>query len=295
MKILSIRGGGIRGLAPAQMFASIEAATGKGIADYFDLIVGTSTGAILAIALAQGLKASEIVDFYLQDGPAIFHRRMFHRLGLVNSKYDGQVLRAALDKRLGTKLLGSIYPRKKVMICSSCTSQGTSMFFKSYQGYGQACLIGDVAQASAAAPTFFDPVTFGGETYMDGGLFANNPALYALAEAQQLSGLPRSIFAGNTKILDVACPPGPIKSDTGKGALGFIPEAVTVMMEIGMDAVEEACSRFLGKNYMAVVPALGMASPALDDASQSNLISLKNVGNSAAATYQKSIFNFLGA
>ncbi len=71
-RILSIDGGGIKGALPAGFLAQVEEATGERIVDHFDLIVGTSTGGIIAIGLGLGVSASEILSLFRQDGPVIF-------------------------------------------------------------------------------------------------------------------------------------------------------------------------------------------------------------------------------
>jgi len=79
-QILAIDGGGIKGVFPAAFLAKIEETTGKRIVDHFDLIVGTSTGGIIAIGLALGLPASEILQFYESYGPKIFAGNRYVRL-----------------------------------------------------------------------------------------------------------------------------------------------------------------------------------------------------------------------
>jgi uncharacterized protein len=296
VKILSIRGGGIRGLAVAQLIAKLEASPemkGQRFGSKFDLIAGTSTGGILAIALSLGLPASQVVQFYLEDGPTIFKRRFMHRLGLVNSKYSSLVLRTALDDKLGAgKTLGDC--PTKVMLCASNVKTGYAKFFRSWAPEDMHVWVGAAAQASASAPTYFDSMSFSdAATYEDGGLFANNPALYALVEGKNLLGLPASLAFKNIKLLDISCPPAAIHPDTGRGAIGFVPEAVSMMMDLGMNADQDACASLLGANFKAIVPPLGAASSALDDASQQNLLALMASGSNAAETSAAAIFAFL--
>ena len=78
-KILSIDGGGIKGIAPASFLANIEERTGKKIIDYFDLIVGTSTGGIIALGLGLGFSAREILSLYIDNGEKIFKKQFFLR------------------------------------------------------------------------------------------------------------------------------------------------------------------------------------------------------------------------
>ena len=71
-RVLSLDGGGIKGTFTASVLAELEKMTGKRIADYFDLITGTSTGGLIAIALGLGIPAREVLDFYEKRGPEIF-------------------------------------------------------------------------------------------------------------------------------------------------------------------------------------------------------------------------------
>ena len=74
-RILALDGGGIKGAFAAAFLATIEEATGKRVADHFDLIAGTSTGGIIALGLGLGMSGREIVQFYVNDGPRIFDQQ----------------------------------------------------------------------------------------------------------------------------------------------------------------------------------------------------------------------------
>src|SRR6059058_6023894 len=112
MKILSIDGGGIRGVIPATVCAAIERQCGKPIAELFDLIVGTSTGGILACSLArpgadgQPMHTAEhLIELYTTDGPKIFHRSLLKRItsaeGWIDERYSNEALRESLSEHLG--------------------------------------------------------------------------------------------------------------------------------------------------------------------------------------------------
>ena len=92
MRILTIDGGGIRGLLPALVLAAFETRAGRSVAKYFDLVAGTSTGGILALGLAAGIPAMRMAEFYLERGAAIFSQSLKKRLnslgGLVDELYD---------------------------------------------------------------------------------------------------------------------------------------------------------------------------------------------------------------
>ena len=116
MRVLSIDGGGIRGLIPAIVLTELERRSGRRVWEMFDLIAGTSTGGILACALCapDPLPASEVVKLYEDQGPDIFSRSLFQRIrsadGLLDEKYDDAALDSALERFLQDKLLSQSRP-----------------------------------------------------------------------------------------------------------------------------------------------------------------------------------------
>ena len=121
-RILCIDGGGIHGTFPAALLAELEQHLDNPIGSYFDLIAGTSTGGIIAIALSLGYQASEILDLYETRGPEIFGqlrhnpRRFVLRLSrrlrwLYRHKYGPEALRDALHTTLGEKRIGDAQTR----------------------------------------------------------------------------------------------------------------------------------------------------------------------------------------
>jgi uncharacterized protein len=296
MKILSLRGGGIRGVSTASFVAEMEDALGKPACELFDMIVGTSTGAILAVGLGLGLSAHDLLDFYLSKGPAIFKKRFGHMLGLVSSRYSTKVLLDSLETTFGYKRLS--YCKTKVMVTTSRMNDLSARFWKSWKHNISAGL---AAASSAAAPLYFDPIAIrdvqnrgdwyekpwtqqnwralDGDVgyYADGGLFANDPALAALGEAIDILGESGEPIT----ILDVACPGPKLKAALGLGLFGFGPEVVDVLMEVGKDYFEQTCERTLGKSYHVVRPDIGTASPKLDDAKWGNVQLLRAVGHNA--------------
>src|SRR6267378_3052991 len=107
-RILSIDGGGIKGVFPAAFLANIEQAVGRRTADYFDLIVGTSTGGIIALGLGLGLSADQILSLYQNRSEDIFPRPNFAKkiAQLLYPKYDSEPLRNALQETFGDRRLG---------------------------------------------------------------------------------------------------------------------------------------------------------------------------------------------
>lgn len=198
-RILSLDGGGIRGAYSASVLKEIEEGTGKRIVDYFDLVAGTSTGGIIAIALGLGLSATEILEFYRKRGPAIFpstgvHQRVLAKLRrVVRSKFEPDALNSALTEVFGDKLLGDSSCR--LLIPSYDAVAGEVHVFKTrhdarvLQDHKRRAA--EVARATSAAPTYL-PLFHStwGQQFLDGGVWANCPSALAVLEAVAVLGVP---------------------------------------------------------------------------------------------------------
>ncbi len=191
-RILSLDGGGIRGMFSAAFLAHIEKHSHKMLRDHFDLIVGTSTGAIIALGLAAGLPASDILTFYEERGPVIFSKGSFIRQ-LFRAKYDNKQLIEALREVFGERCLNDL--TVPVCIPSYELVQGCPRVFKDNHHlglhWGGDKLIWKVACASAAAPTYFPAFQVDrADSHIDGGIWANNPVLVGITEAVKYFGQP---------------------------------------------------------------------------------------------------------
>src|SRR4051812_29972527 len=140
MNVLSVDGGGIRGVIPAMVLSNLEERTGRHTSELFDLIAGTSTGGIIALVLtAPGAggkprwTANDLVDLYLSTGPRIFHhtigRMLESGLGLLDEKYDAQPLAAVLAQYLGDARVSQAVT--DVMVTSYDLEHRKPFFFKS--------------------------------------------------------------------------------------------------------------------------------------------------------------------
>jgi patatin-like phospholipase/acyl hydrolase len=196
-RILSLDGGGVKGTFTAAVLAALETMTGKRIPEYFDLIVGTSTGGIIAVALGLGIPARQILDFYVTKGPEIFpstgvHRRVYSFLRhLFTPKHSQQVLKDAIDTVFGDRKLGESLCR--LVVTSYDATRGDVHLFKTahHERFKQDYLLpaAEVAMATAAAPTYFPAFTgTKGLTCIDGGIWANCPATVGLIEALSVLG-----------------------------------------------------------------------------------------------------------
>ena len=207
-RILSLDGGGIKGVFAAAFLETIEEATGKRIADHFDLIAGTSTGGIIALGLGLGMSAREIFQFYLNDGPRIFdHPNPLDNHGVVSKlmswarrginkgkqlatpKYDSSELRKALERAFQAKRLGD--SKTRLLIPAYNADKEDVHVFKTrhhprFQVDWKESAV-NVALATAAAPTYFaaHPLP-SGAPLIDGGVWANNPVGLAAVEARSV-------------------------------------------------------------------------------------------------------------
>ncbi len=224
-RILTIDGGGIKGVFPASFLASIEDDIGDNVANYFDLIVGTSTGGIIALALGLGFSARETLEFYEKLGPNIFAGNRFLRtirqLGV--SKYTHEPLRAALKSQFGDRKLGE--STKRLVIPSLNLETGEVHVYKTshhprlQRDYKEKVI--DIALATASAPTYFPTHrSAAGTPLIDGGVWANNPVGLAVVEAigKEMLNWPLD----SLKVLSLGCTTEPFAVGLGrKWALGF--------------------------------------------------------------------------
>ncbi len=190
-RILSIDGGGIKGVFPAALLAELQKSLSEPISNYFDLIAGTSTGALVAIGLGLGTDVADIVAFYEVCGPRIFHPKHRSRLtqwfrNKFDDRYSSGPLRSALEEAFGERKLG--HSRNRLLIPSFDLNSNQIHIYKTAHhprletDYKVSAI--DIALSTTAAPTYF-PVhnSSFGVPFVDGGLWANNPTGLAVVEA----------------------------------------------------------------------------------------------------------------
>jgi patatin-like phospholipase/acyl hydrolase len=232
-RILSIDGGGIRGIFPAAFLAGLERQYlgGAPIARYFDLIAGTSTGGIIALGLAAGLTSADLADLYVKRGCEIFPPFRDHLLGAAERRlrnlcqffryrYDRKALLVVLQEKLGERKFGEA--RNRLCIPSFDGRHGDVYIFKTphhpdfrMDGFES---MTKVAAATAAAPTFFQPLQDNGYTFVDGGVWANDPIMIALVDVLSCFDVPRE----NVRILSLGCGADPYTVGKGKMICGGI-------------------------------------------------------------------------
>jgi patatin-like phospholipase/acyl hydrolase len=202
LKVLAIDGGGIRGVIPALVLSEIESRTGKRIAELFDLIAGTSTGGILALGLVKPdnggrpqYSAADLAQLYDREGPRIFDRPFWHSVtslgSLADEKYPSDGIEAVLRQYFGDARLKDAVT--ETLVTSYEIETREPWFFarwKARESPDNDFPMRFVARATSAAPTYFEPEELtttrphGG--LIDGGVYANNPALCAYVEMKKL-------------------------------------------------------------------------------------------------------------
>lgn len=196
-KVLSIDGGGIKGLYSAYILKSIQDDFKIDLHDYFDLFCGTSTGGIIALGLAKGVPIEDIINFYEKRGPYIFpHKNIFERFWggikqlLLFGKYSNNELKKALEEVFEDLTIGDL--EKQICIPAiRLSNQQVTVFKKDHSPnlslHNEIPLV-KVALATSAAPTYFPIVKIeeaGNGYFVDGGLAVNDPSLIGATEASK--------------------------------------------------------------------------------------------------------------
>jgi len=295
-------------------FARRRGAAGLDLGAAFDLIVGTSTGAIIGCALAAGIPLERVIDLYRDHGPEIFPRRLPPGLGLELATdilmrpralaQGAQALRTALSNHLGSETLAEVYARRKIALAipSVELSQHRSWVFKTPHLAATTShrddnyTLADVCLASTAAPIFRALAAInhpdstqpsGYNVFADGGLWANNPALVGLIEALQMSQPDQHI-----EIFCLGTCPRPAGEQIEKGDInrglsewrfGGMAASLSIdAQEFAFDNMARMLSRHLDRPCEVVrfpreqVPAALMPYLELDDTRPQAIIALAN-------------------
>jgi uncharacterized protein len=301
VRILAIDGGGIRGVLPAVVLAEIERRTGKPVSALFDLIAGTSTGGILALALTRPgeggrpqYSAADIITLYENEGGRIFHRSLWHRLialgNVAEEKYPSEGIESVLERYFGPARLKDALT--EVLITGYEIERRMPFFFRSARARQHTEYdfpMKWVARSTSAAPTYFEPAKIAAQppddyyALIDGGVFANNPAMCALVEA-------RTIHPDATDFLVVSLGTGEqtqrLAYDQAKD-FGLAQWAKPVL-EIVLDGVSSTVDYQLRqllpagasgvRRYYRFQTRLEPGSESMDNASADNIRSLKLKG-----------------
>lgn len=306
-KILTLDGGGMAGLMSCIMLAEIEHRTGKPLSETFDMIAGTSTGAIVALGLACPAQytAQQLVGFYEYEGPRIFKRSFWHYFGLLDQKYPHDILEEVLKQYFGTTVkdyrsINSPPPREfkekylammlsdtktEVLVPTYNITTGRPQVFKTHttDNHENDIALWRLARAASAAPTFFEPYCSGDGALVDGGVVANNPAMCAYAEARRLWGPEEELVMVSVgtgeKTVEVAC-----DTARGWGLLGWARQLAPVFLDGGVNIADyqlQWMDTRRGMQYYRLQPEPHPDYPlgSMDDASEENIQNLKTAAN----------------
>jgi predicted acylesterase/phospholipase RssA len=298
LRVLAIDGGGIRGILPAMVLADLERRTNRPIIDLFDLIVGTSTGGLVALALAcpdaEGKPrhtARDIVKLYDVEGKRVFSRSVWHKIrsvgALAEGKYPSGGIEGVLQDyfgecRLKDALADVVVPAYEIERRMPFFFKTANAKQKSYYDYPMKSVI----RAATAAPTYFEPMQVqidGPNDYyalVDGALFAYNPGMCAYVEALNR-------FPDRDSVIMVSLGTGkltrrlPYDEVKDWGAARWAQPAFALMCDGICDVVDHQLQQLLpetedgSRQYYRFQARLDVGNDDMDDASNTNIRVLK--------------------
>jgi len=313
-KILSIDGGGIRGIIPGQILVSLEKKLQDKLGDrnarigeYFDMVAGTSTGAILASAYVcpnenskPKYSAKEAVDIYIEEGDEIFDVGFWRSIGsmggLTDEKYSAKELENILKETFGdTKLSNLLKPT--CFVAYDIKNRSQEIFTQHNASDEKDFFVREMLRGSSAAPTYFESAKVYSlqprrkkHVFVDGGMVANDPTLCAYSEALK--------FKGVNGISDMMI----LSIGTGRklreysysevkdwGPLGWAKPSIDIVLEGGPQMTEyhmdKIASTVDNHKFYRIKPDLGDAKSDLDNATPDNIRDLVAAGNDSAMKY----------
>lgn len=328
-RILSIDGGGIRGILPGQILVSLENKLkaldndpNARLADHFDLMAGTSTGGILTLMYLSPSKedshrprftAQQAVDLYLDRGDEIFDTTFWQKLksggGITDEKYSVSELEKALEEQVGDLKISQLL--KPSLITSYDIERRKGHFFRSHKAKttkGYDFMVKDAARATSAAPTYFEAARITGDDeviypLVDGGVFVNNPTLCAYAEARSwnFDEYRSDPKAAEMMILSIGTGGTAKKYEYDKakqwGAVQWIKPVIDIMMSGVADTVDYQLGQIYDaverpQQYLRLDPQLFDADPAMDNATSKNLQDLERDGLRNAELFDQELSRF---
>ncbi|PHQ69031.1 MAG: patatin [Sneathiella sp.] len=298
-KILSIDGGGIRGVIPAVLLEHMEQQAGKPISEMFDLIVGTSTGGILAAGLAVPGKngkpkyqATDLLALYADHGSKIFGRSFWDGItslgGIVDEQYDAAPLEKLLQEYMGKSTLKDCLT--PIVLTSYDIELRQPYFFKTSKAKvsDRNHYLWHASRATSAAPTFFEPFLTPSRAQkssrrvlVDGGVFMNNPSMCAFSEAAKAGAAMEDIIMVS---LGTGANDRKIKYEDAVdwGILKWAKPIIDVMMDGQADAAHYHLSQMFpakdakaAQRYFRFDTRLDLALDDMDAANAGNILALK--------------------
>ena len=303
-RVLSIDGGGIRGIIPALVISHLEQKTGQPASELFDLIVGTSTGGMLALGLALQMEegapqfnAKQMVKLYGVHGGEIFEQSLWRKLrsvgGVLEEAYSHEALERILNLYFGAHTLADC--SVPAMVTSYDIQNRRTVFFKSWHEEHGMILCSEAARATSAAPTYFEPtkITWAEEsaTLVDGGIFINSPSVSAYAEARKLfPNEPIALLSLGTGELTRVIP---YEAARTWGSALWVMSLLDCMFDGVSKAADHQMRLLLGDHYLRLQTPLHYASDDMDDASRGNIRNLKQTAKELIEREAGALHRFL--
>lgn len=325
-RILSIDGGGIRGIIPAKILEAIEKRTGLPTFEMFDLIAGTSTGGIIALGLTKPkavgkqeaqFQAKDLVKLYQNSGSTIFNQpSLFRKLRILlnQAKFSSQGRINVLSKYFGNAVLQDAL--KDILITSYDIEKRIPVLFTKNNTYSNSpishklsngVMMKQAAMATSAAPTYFEPYQLEVNnsklhTLVDGGLFANNPA--SLATTEVISNFIRKTGLRTLDINEILVvslgtgslqKPYSFQKTKNWGTLQWVKPVIDISMDGNSAAIHNQMLQIFEQatdqetHYYRFNPILNEMNEAMDDATPSNINSLIQLANREIDEHQSEL------
>lgn len=286
-RVLSIDGGGIRGILPLALLVEIETRQQKPCADLFDMLAGTSVGGIIAAGLAHRVAAKALYDMLMQDGGTIFSQTLATDiLNTVSPKYDARPLENFLAQQLDLSMLDGV-KGTELLVPACDLLRVNTIFFKSWRARSDPSYnfaLKDIARATSAAETYFAPApikSVPGDPYLciDGGTAINNPTPAAILEADSLwhDDDLRVLSLGTGSNVSAIHP-------ANGGVLGWLPYIPTIFMDFQASVLNHLAKWSTPKVTRCDIALGADVNSAFDDASAKNLAALAALGQQLVAS-----------
>lgn len=263
MKILCIDGGGIRGIFAVAILKALEEDLKNSIGNYFDLVAGTSTGAIIASSIVLKKEMKDVFNLYKEDGKKIFVKNA--KIGIFKHIYSDRFLRRYLQRAFGNIQLSQIQTPLLIPVVDITNGKPYvhRSNFAGIAAHPDRVMLWDAVLSSCSAPVYFPPNNLNNHSLsVDGGLWANNPSMVCLTEA--LDHFHEHL--GNIKILSIGT--GLQKIDFNLAGsrnwgtqawlpfdiptMKLTPKLLDLSLHISSEATTYHCSHLLKDNYLRI-------------------------------------------
>ncbi|MEH7012230.1 CBASS cGAMP-activated phospholipase [Neobacillus niacini] len=302
MKLLCIDGGGIRGIFAIAILQALEEEVGHPVGKFFDVVAGTSTGAIIAASVSLNKNMKELFESYKHYGEKIFTRQA--KVGLFKSVYSDRYLRHLLKKAFGEVEMKDI--QKPLLIPAVDITHGKPFIHRSNYGHPESkdlsIKLWDAVLSSCSAPVYFPPNKIGDQYLsIDGGLWANNPSLVGLTES--IHYFNKTMGEINILSLGTGLQTIDFKNDNEKywgirqwlpfhfPSLKVTPKLLDLALQLSSESVSYHCQLLLKEQYFRINEELGEEVP-FDEVKYMDILS--ELGRSVFYNQKDEILSFIG-